>query len=90
MQVRVHGSNETARARLVSDSERAAFWEQMWWPAGKANGAQCLRIEGQSNALMYFVQSKIRAQVSDLSKNKSDYFYFDPTGGLMEIRRKGT
>jgi hypothetical protein len=89
-QVRVHGSNETLRARPVSDAERAAFWEQMWWPADKANDAQCLRIEGPLQGLMCYVQSSTRADVSDLSKNKSDYFYFDQMGGLMEIRRKGT
>jgi hypothetical protein len=88
-QVRVHGSNETLHARRASDGEKAAFWEQVWWPAGKANDAQCLRIEGQLQGLMCYVQSSIRADVSDLSKNKSDYFYFDSMGGLMEIQRKG-
>jgi hypothetical protein len=62
----------------------------MRWPAEKANGALCLRIDGQPNGLMCYVQSSSRARVSDLSKNRSDYFYFDPMGGLMEIRRKGT
>ncbi|MFC5476637.1 hypothetical protein [Massilia suwonensis] len=87
--VRVHGSNEIAGARLVSDSEKAAFWEQMWWPADKAKDAQCLRIEEQSQGMMCYVRGSTRAGIGGLSKHKSDYFYFDAMGGLMEIRRKG-
>jgi hypothetical protein len=89
-QVRVHGANETVRARPATNAERAAFWEQMWWPADKAKDAQCLRVEEQSPGLMCYVHGSTRAGISALSKNKSDYFYFDPMGGLMEIRRKGT
>lgn len=89
-QVRAHGANQTVRARPATDGERAAFWEQMWWPADKANDAQCLRIEEQSQGMMCYVQGRTRAGISGLSKHKSDYFYFDPMGGLMEIRRKGT
>lgn len=88
-QVLLHGSHETVRARVATDAERTAFWEQMWWPADKANDAQCLQIEGKWQGLMCHVQSSTRAQVSDLAKNKSDYFYFDQMGGLREIRRKG-
>ena len=88
-QVRLHGGNQTVRARPATDAERAA-WEKMWWPADKAKSAQCLRVEEQSPGLMCYVHGSTRAGISDLSKNKSDYFYFDPMGGLMEIRRKGT
>lgn len=89
-QVLIHGSRETVSARRTSDAERKAFWEQMWWPADKANDARCLRIEGKWPGLMCYVQSSTRAHISDLAKNKSDYFYFDPMGGLREIRRKQT
>jgi hypothetical protein len=87
-QVLVHGSHETVHARRMSDAERMAFWEQLWWPTEKAKDAQCLRLEGNLQGLMCYVQSSTRAEVSDLAKNKSDYFYFDQMGGLMEIRRK--
>jgi hypothetical protein len=79
-QVRVHGSNETVRARPATKAERAAFWDQMWWPADKASDAQCLRVEEQSQGLMCYVHGSTRAGIDALSKNKSDYFYFDPMG----------
>lgn len=84
-QVHVHGANETVRARPVSNTERAAFWEQMWWPVDKAGGAQCLHVDGEFPGLMCYVQSSTRVQLDALSKNKSDYFYFDSMGGLMEF-----
>ena len=37
-QVRVHGANETVRARPATNAERAAFWEQMWWPSDQSKG----------------------------------------------------
>ena len=89
-QVRVHGANETVRAKRMSDAEKAAFWEQMWWPLEKAKDAQCLRIEKELQGLMCYVHGNSRVTIDALSKNKSDYFYFDSMGGLMEIRRKGT
>ena len=88
-QVRLHGANATVHARPATNAERAAFWEQMWWPADEAKEAQCLRVEEQSPAMMCYVHGSARAGIDALSKNKSDYFYFDPMGGLMEIRRKG-
>jgi hypothetical protein len=88
-QVRLHGANATVQARPATNAERAAFWEQMWWPADKAKEAQCLRVEEQSPAMICYVHGSTRAGIDALSKNKSDYFYFDPMGGLMEIRRKG-
>jgi hypothetical protein len=88
-QVIVHDSNETLPARQVGKEGRMQFWEQMWWPADKAKDAQCLRLEGKLQETICYVQSSARTNVGDLSKNKSDYFYFDQMGGLMEIRRKG-
>jgi len=88
--VRVHGANEPVHARLATNAERAAFWEQMWWLADKAKDARCLRVEEHSPGLMCYVHGSTRAGIDALSKHKSDYFYFDPMGGLMEIRRKGT
>lgn len=48
-------------------------------PSKKRSGSKC-------SDLMCYVQRITRAQISDLAKNKSDYFYFDPMGGLREIR----
>lgn len=87
--VLIHGSNETVSTKRSSEAEKKAFWDRMWWPTEKAKDAHCLQMEGNLQGMMCFVQSSTRAQVSDLAK-KSDYFYFDQMGGLMEIRRKET
>jgi hypothetical protein len=82
-----HGANETMVAKQVNNAGKAAFWEQMWWPADKAKDAQCLSIEGKWQGMMCYVHRNARAGVSDLAQNGSDYFYYDPLGGLKEIRR---
>jgi len=82
-----HGSNETLLAKQVDEAGKAAFWEQMWWPSDKAKGARCLSIGGKWQGMMCYVHGKARAEVSDLAQNGSDYFYYDPLGGLKEIRR---
>jgi hypothetical protein len=38
---------------------------------------------------MCYVPGNARAAVSDLAQNGSDYFYYNPLGGLKEIRRTG-
>jgi len=86
-QVLFHGSNETLSAKQVDEAGKAAFWEQMWWPSDKAKDAQCLSIEGKWQGMMCYVHGNARAEVSDLARNGSDYFYYDPLGGLKEIRR---
>lgn len=89
-QVLVHGSHQTVRARQIGDAERAEFWDQMWWPADKSKDAQCLLVEAKLQGMICYVQRSTRSGISDLSSRKSDYFYFDSMGGLMEIRRKDT
>lgn len=84
-----HGSNEKFTAKQLDNAGKAAFWEQMWWPADKAKGAQCLSIEGKWQGVMCYIHRNARAEVSDLARNGSDYFYYDPLGGLKEIRRTG-
>ena len=76
-------------AKQMDEAGKAAFWEQMWWPADKAKNAQCLSTEWKWQGIMCYVHRSARAEVSDLAKNGSDYFYFDPLGGLKEIRRTG-
>ena len=82
-----HGSNETSLAKPVDKAGKAAFWEQMWWPSGKAKDAQCLSIKGKWHGMLCYADGNARAQVSDLARNGSDYFYYDQLGGLKEIRR---
>lgn len=84
-----YGSNEKFAAKQVDKAGKAAFWEQMWWPSDKAKDAQCLSIEGKWQGMMCYVHGNARAEVSDLARNGSDYFYYDPLGGLKEIRRTG-
>lgn len=83
----LHGANKTVSAKEMSESERAEFWEQMWWPAEKAANAQCLRLDGEWQGLMCYAPNPEGAATKEIAK-KSDYFYFDSMGGLMEIRLK--
>ena len=87
--VLVHGSKGAVLATRVSEAERKAFWEKMWWPAEKAKHAQCLSLGDAWQGMMCYVQKSNRAGVEKLAKKKSDYFYYDQMAGLMEIRQKG-
>lgn len=86
--VLVHGSNQILRAKEVGEEKKEEFWEKMWWPTEEARNAQCLTFEDNLERIMCYVPRSSRAELSELSKNASDYFYFDQMGGLMEIRRK--
>lgn len=83
----VHGADKAVSAKEVSESERRDFWEQMWWPAENAVGARCLRLSGEWQGLMCYAPDRDGAETKAIAK-KSDYFYFDSMGGLMEIRLK--
>lgn len=85
----VHGSKGAVPATKVSEAERKAFWEKMWWPAEKAKDAQCLSLGDEWQGMMCYVHRSARAEVEELAKKKSDYFYYDQMAGLMEIRYKG-
>ncbi len=86
-QVFLHGANKTVPAKETSESERKEFWEQMWWPAERAVGARCLRLGGEWEGMMCYAPDREGAEKPAVSK-KSDYFYFDSMGGLMDIRLK--
>jgi len=83
----LHGANKTVSAKEASESERKEFWEQMWWPAEKAIGAHCLRLGGEWQGLLCYAPGREGTETPVIAK-KSDYFYFDSMGGLMEIRPK--
>lgn len=86
--VLVHGAKETV-ATKVTEGGRKAFWEKMWWPAEKAKDAECLSLGDEWQGMMCYVHRDARAEVEELAKKKSDYFYYDQMAGLMEIRHKG-
>ena len=77
----VHGSNKILSAMEASPSERQDFWEQMWWPAEKASGAQCIRFDGEWPGMMCYAPADLRAGISDLAKKKVIIFTSIPWVG---------
>jgi hypothetical protein len=80
-----HGSNEMFPAKKVNEAGRQAFWSQMWWPHEQAKNADCLTISRPAQGMICYVPATVRRNLPDLKSNKSNYFYFDRDGGLMEI-----
>jgi hypothetical protein len=79
------GSKEAFPAKQLSEAGRQAFWSQMWWPPAQAKEAECLTISRPAQGTICYVPAKVRDKLAGLKNNKSNYFYFDREGGLMEI-----
>ena len=80
-----HGAKETFKAKILSEEERINFWEKMWWPAPTAKQADCLTYDV---ALICHIPKKAKIKIDRIKKNKSEYFHYDATGGVIEISLK--
>ncbi|MEO2217659.1 hypothetical protein ABGV49_11385 [Chromobacterium vaccinii] len=80
------GNDGTAPVLLhnLSAEERAAFWQKMGWPAASSAAAQCA---GNGDDLFCEVPKRVRADISWLKDNGSDFFYYSEMAGVMEISR---
>ncbi|WP_406850495.1 hypothetical protein [Chromobacterium phragmitis] len=67
----------------LSAEERAAFWQKMDWPAASSAAAQCA---GNGDDLFCQVPKRVRAGISWLKDNGSDFFYYSAMANLGDLR----
>ncbi|MES2739616.1 MAG: hypothetical protein V4754_01490 [Pseudomonadota bacterium] len=88
-QVRLDRSKEIFTAHEVGVIERKEIWKRLWWPTETATTASCISfVEEFGEPVICYVPRGARDLVKDLKTYTSDYFYFDATMGLSEIRKK--
>lgn len=69
---------------VLTADERRHFWQTMWWSEESSAQVNCI---GNTQEVICFVPATTRQTIAALKENDSDYFYYDPTGGLMEIQK---
>jgi hypothetical protein len=85
-EVKRHGDGSVASGKSLSAEQRKEFWEKMWWESDAYMKAECL---GAEDDVFCFVPAPERAKESWLKDYTSNYFHYDPAGGLIEMRRIG-
>lgn len=83
-QLRQHGDESTQKMNVLTAEARRDFWAKMWWEQGSSEKADCL---GNEKLVICFVPQAEREKEPDLKAHQSDYFYYDPTAGVMEIAK---
>lgn len=58
----------------------------MWWSGKSHERASCA---GTGRQLLCFVPANARADEPFLKAMESDYFYYDPAGGVMQVNKIG-
>ena len=89
--VRLGSDKKSFAAKEVADVDRTVFWKKMLWPAEAAIKASCISFivdPDVGESIICHVPPSVRDIVDNLKTFKSDFFYFDPVGGLNEIRKK--
>mgnify|MGYP001214511719 CR=1 FL=1 len=82
--VTLNAEEPTQPTHELSDAERRRLWQAMWWPEETSITATCV---GNSKEVLCHVPSQTRSNIGGLKSQTSNYFYFDPIVGLMEIMR---
>ncbi len=79
-----HGLNESAVSQIASKEQKESFWKKMMWDVSLSEDATC--VVGKE-FIVCRVPQEVRAKISWIASNKSDYFYYDQMAGVMEIER---
>ena len=79
-----HGDESVAAAHPLTLEERKAFWKKMWWQSDSFSKASCL---GNHSELLCHVPARSRKSDADLKGMQSDFFHYDPVGGVIEAKR---
>lgn len=82
--ISLNADESTPDSHEWSKDERLAFWERMLWPPDTSADAQCV---GNEDEVICFVPSQSRKRIDWLRESKSDYFHYDPMGGVMKINK---
>lgn len=82
--VTLNAEESNARSHELTEGERRKFWQSLWWPEETSVAARCV---GNSEEVLCHVPPSVRSKINDLVRHRSNYFHFDPIGGLMEIQR---
>jgi hypothetical protein len=79
-----HGLNESTVSQIASKEQKESFWKKMMWDVSLSQDATC--VVGKE-FIVCRVPQEVRAKISWIASNKSDYFYYDHMAGVMEIER---
>lgn len=79
-----HGVNESTVSQIASAEQKESFWKKMMWDVSLSKDATCVIGE---EFIVCKVPKEVRAKISWIASNESDYFYYDQMAGVMEIIR---
>lgn len=77
-----HGDASSLTMQVMTAAQRERFWEKMWWPVATAASAHCLI--GRETVVCR-VATVDRRKIDGLSAAPSDFFYYDPVGGIISM-----
>jgi hypothetical protein len=83
-QLTQHGDDSMHTLSALSNAAKKEFWDKMWWESNSFEKAQCL---GNQEVIMCFVPKAERQKEAGLKDRQSDYFYYSPIAGVMEIAK---
>lgn len=78
-----HGDGKKRSAHLLTSAERKIFWSKMAWSFGSHQNAECI---GVASELICYVPSQTRQSIPALQLHLSDFFHYDKSGGIIEVR----
>lgn len=78
-----YGDNSKQFATIATEQQKQSFWEKMFWEPTSSTNAMC--IINKESIFCHFTD-ELPKQVPDLVSYQSNYFYYDITLGLMEIK----
>lgn len=77
-----HGDASSLAMQVMSAAQREGFWESMWWPVATAASAHCL--VGRATVVCRVATAE-RRKIDDLNEAPSDFFHYDPVGGVISM-----
>lgn len=80
-----YGDKSKFSAQLASSKQKQEFWSKMFWDSNLSAQATCLISQ---ETMICHIDSATRKNIPDLQSNQTDFFYYDPMVGLMEIKKK--
>lgn len=75
---------QAVNIHALSKNERAMFWKRMQWLPDSAKGAECAADE---NLQTVVCELSSQSRKKEPALRNTDYFYYDPSSGVMTISR---